>query len=69
MSEKTIKPDELLRIDYRPPRTGWMKTPVDFRSGTWCYSALPKNLRYLGLPNPREWQPTDQNWKLPPNWK
>jgi Fe-S oxidoreductase len=69
MSAKTIKPDELLRIDYRPPRTGWMKTPVDFRSGTWCYSALPKSLRYLGLPNPREWQPSDKDWKLPPNWK
>ena len=21
------------------------------------------------MPNPREWQPMDADWKLPPNWK
>jgi Fe-S oxidoreductase len=67
--EKLPKPDELLRIDLKPPKTGWMETPVDFRPGTWSYSAAPKNLRALGLPNPREWQPSDQDWKLPENWK
>jgi Fe-S oxidoreductase len=63
------KPEELVQIDRRPPATGWMDTPVEFRKGTFCYSALPKNLKYLGLPNPREWQPFDQDWKLPPDWK
>ena len=24
-----------------------------------------KNLKYLGFPNPREWSPTDEDWKLP----
>jgi Fe-S oxidoreductase len=67
--EKLPKPDELLRIDLKPPKTGWMETPVDFRPGTWSYSAAPKNLKYLGLPNPREWQPSDEDWKLPENWK
>jgi Fe-S oxidoreductase len=67
--EKLPKPDELLRIDLKPPKTGWMETPVDFRPGTWSYSAAPKNLRALGLPNPREWQPSDPDWKLPENWK
>ena len=37
--------------------------------GTFCYSALAKNLKYLGLPNPREWQPVRRDWKLPPDWK
>ena len=46
-----------------------MDTPVDFRPGTWSYSAAPKNLKYLGLPNPREWQPSDKDWQLPENWK
>ncbi len=46
-----------------------MDTPVEFRKGTYCYSALAKNLKYLGLPNPREWQPSDADWKLPANWK
>jgi len=63
------KPQELLKIDYKPPKTSWMKTPVEFRPGTWCYSALPKNLKILGLPNPRDWQPSDEDWKLPPGWK
>ena len=34
-----------------------------------CYSAAAKNLTYLGLPNPRAWQPFDSDWKLPPDWK
>jgi Fe-S oxidoreductase len=67
--EKLAKPDELLQISLKPPRTGWMETPVDFRPGTWSYSAAAKNLRYLDLPNPRDWQPSDKDWKLPENWK
>ena len=46
-----------------------MDPAVEFRKGTFCYSALAKNLNYLGLPNPREWQPFDADWKLPPDWK
>ena len=46
-----------------------MDSRPEFRKGTFCYSALPKNLAYLGLPNPREWQPFDADWKLPPDWK
>jgi Fe-S oxidoreductase len=70
MSEiKLPKPDELSRIDLKPPQTGWMETPVDFRPGTWSYSAAPKNLKALGLPNPRGWQPSDADWKLPENWQ
>lgn len=68
-SVKIGKPEELVRIDYEPPRTAWMDTPVDFRPGTWSYSGAAKNLTYLGLPNPRAWQPHDQDWKLPENWK
>lgn len=63
------KPDELSKINYKPPRTGWMDTPVKFRPGTWCYGAKPKNLEAVGFPNPREWSPADEDWKLPDNWK
>ncbi|MCX5907154.1 MAG: (Fe-S)-binding protein [Deltaproteobacteria bacterium] len=69
-SEKVPQPEELRKINLQePPPRGWMDTPVQFRPGTWCYAAPPKNLRALGLPNPREWQPHDKDWKLPPNWK
>ena len=72
-----VKPDqveyyknaELLRLDYHPPRTGWMKTPVDFRPGSWIYPGKGKHLEYLDLPNPRSWAVTDDDWKLPENWK
>ena len=64
-------PEELLDIDYSPPERDWMDPHVDFeaRRGTWSYPAAPKNLEYLGFPNPREWSPTDEDWKLPEDWK
>jgi Fe-S oxidoreductase len=68
-SAKTPKPDELIAIRYEPPATPWMETPTVFRPGTWSYSGTPKSLTALGLPNPRAWQPSDEDWKLPENWK
>lgn len=64
-----LKPDELLGIDHKPPRKGWMDIPVDFKPGTYSYPAKAKNLKILDMPNPREWSPTDEDWKLPENWK
>ena len=62
-------PDKLLSIEQKHPEGDWRNAKVEFRKGTICYSAAPKNIAYLGLPNPREWQPFDADWKLPPNWK
>ncbi len=67
--ELDIKPEELLDFDYTPPEKDWMDPSVVFRKGTYCYSSAPKNLKYLGLPNPRVWQPHDKDWKLPADWK
>jgi Fe-S oxidoreductase len=69
MAEKTR--DELTQIDYTPPRHDWMDPTIDFevRRGTWSYPGAAKNLRYLGFPNPRDWSPTDEDWKLPENWQ
>ena len=61
--------DKLLQIEQKPPQGDWRDPKVEFRKGVFCYSALPKNLKYVGLPNPREWQPFDADWKLPPDWK
>ncbi|HOG12390.1 MAG TPA: (Fe-S)-binding protein, partial [Smithellaceae bacterium] len=66
---KIPKPEELMKIGYKPPATAWMKTPVDFRPGTWSYAAAAKNLAALDMPNPRAWQPSDSDWKLPENWR
>jgi Fe-S oxidoreductase len=67
--ELDIKPEELAKVDYDPPETSWMDPKVYFRKGTYCYSAFPKNVEYLEMNNPREWQPHDADWKLPDDWK
>ena len=70
MAEQVPSPEELVQISFRPQSgNDWTDPHVDFRKGTYCYSAAAKNLKALGLPNPRDWQPFDQDWKLPPNWK
>ncbi|MEW5701774.1 MAG: sulfate reduction electron transfer complex DsrMKJOP subunit DsrK [Candidatus Zixiibacteriota bacterium] len=69
MSEHKPKPEELAQVEFAPSPRGWMDPTVEFRKGTWCYSAVPETLEYLGLPNPRRWQPTDHDWKLPDNWR
>jgi len=65
-----LKPDELqARIDYRPPRTGWMDTKPVIRKGMYCYAANPKSTEYVGMPNARQWNPMEDDWQLPENWK
>ena len=66
----TPKPDELAKIDHTPPVfRGWMDTQPEIRPGIACYGSKPKDLKYVGLPNPREWSPFDDDWKLPENWE
>jgi Fe-S oxidoreductase len=69
MAEKS--PQELIQIDLDPPRRDWRNPSVDFESkrGTWSYPAAGKNIEYMGFANPREWSPTDADWKLPENWR
>jgi len=69
MSEEVSTPEELLKIDYNPPKKSWVEPAVEFRKGNYCYSAPAKLLEYLELPNPRQWQPYEEDWKLPENWK
>ena len=69
MSEATPSPEQLAQVDYKPPKKSWLDPTVEFRKGTFCYSGVAKHVKYLDLPNPREWQPTDSDWKLPPDWK
>ena len=70
MADELIKPDELLsQIDHRPSGAGWMDTPVDIRKGMYCYASNPKSVETLGLPNARPWNPLEDDWKLPDNWK
>ena len=63
------KPEEMAQIDFQPAAEGWMDSKADFRDGTWSYSAKSPSLETLGMPNPRDWSPTDEDWKLPVEWK
>jgi len=69
MSEE-LTPEELLSsIAPKPPETGWMDTPVDIKKGIYCYAANPKSVEYLSLPHARQWNPVEEDWNLPDNWK
>ena len=61
--------DELSKVDYTQPKTPWMKTPTEFKEGMWCYAGKPKDLEILEFPNPRQWSPVEEDWKLPENWQ
>jgi len=68
--ERLKKPDEILNdVCLSSENQDWLNSKPDFRRGTYLYSAPLKHQSYLGLPNQREWNPADADWKLPENWK
>lgn len=69
MAEKLPKPQELSNISYKLPEKGWMDTPVVFKKGTYSYPGGVKSLTYMNQPNPRQWHPEEEDWKLPEDWK
>jgi len=66
----TPKPAELAQsIDYAPPQSEWIDTPTEIKPGTFCWGAKGKNLAIVEFPNARDWNPSDEDWKLPENWQ
>ena len=57
------------------PTKDWMDVPAVFKPGNYAYPTKPEKLSYLdsqqglSFPNAREWNPEDDDWKLPENWK
>ncbi len=57
------------------PTKDWMDVPAIFKPGNYAYPTKPDVQRYLdkqkgvSFPNAREWNPEDDDWKLPENWK
>ncbi|MBZ0265877.1 (Fe-S)-binding protein [bacterium] len=65
-----FKQEDLLKIDYSPPKKDWMDPKVEFKKGTFCYGAVPETQKYLDLPYSKEkLQPQAEDWDLPDNWK
>ena len=63
------KSDSLVSKKIVMPKENWFDAPFEFKKGTYNYGSNPKHHEVLGLPNPRKWSPTDQDWQLPENWK
>jgi Fe-S oxidoreductase len=57
------------------PTKDWMDVPAVFKPGNYAYPTKPEVQRYLdsqkgvSFPNAREWNPEEDDWKLPENWK
>ncbi|MEE9524695.1 MAG: (Fe-S)-binding protein, partial [Thermodesulfovibrionales bacterium] len=66
---KTPKPSELKKINYDPPESNWMDTPVEFKPGNFCHGTRPSYLEMVDMPNAHEWKSAEEDWKLPENWK
>ncbi len=52
---KVPNPQELAKVNYRPPAKGWMDVKPDFRPGTYVNAAQPKWLEMVNYPYPRAW--------------
>ncbi|RLB65337.1 MAG: (Fe-S)-binding protein [Deltaproteobacteria bacterium] len=63
------KADDLVKVDYAPPESEWIDTPLDIRPGSFIYPAKEKHIEFLGMDNPRPWSPLDDDWDLPDDWK
>ncbi|MES0490404.1 MAG: sulfate reduction electron transfer complex DsrMKJOP subunit DsrK [Leptospirales bacterium] len=66
---KLPEPEKLSKVNYSTPDVDWLDLKTTFEPGSYCYGEKPKGVEILGLPNPREWNPADADWKLAPNWK
>ncbi|MCI5221217.1 MAG: (Fe-S)-binding protein [Candidatus Electrothrix sp. AR4] len=57
------------------PMAEWMDVPATFKPGNYAYPTKQEKLEYLdsqqgvSFPNARVWNPEDDDWKLPDNWK
>ena len=69
MADKIMKPEDMAQVKYKPAQKDWMDPSVEFKKGSYCYSAPLKNQEILQLPNRRQWNPQDLDWKLPPDYK
>jgi len=71
----TPKPEELLGIKHSKLamgfEKGWLRTApdVEIKQGMHCFACEPQRLKIVDFPNPRVWSASDEDWKVPKNWK
>lgn len=70
MAIKLPNAAEMLKsIDYKMPEKGWMDTKPVFKPGNYAYPAKEPTMKGLGMPNPHNWSPEDEDWGLPKDWE
>jgi Fe-S oxidoreductase len=69
MSDEAKKPEELARIDYKPPKKSWTDPTVEFCRGNFNYGSNAGSMKYLDMPHVRSFDPREEDWNLPENWK
>jgi [DsrC]-trisulfide reductase subunit K len=68
--EKLPKPEEMIAsIDFTPPGGDWKKPVTELKEGFYLNATNEKNMKELGLPQPRQWRSQEEDWNLPENWK
>ncbi|MDY6837346.1 MAG: (Fe-S)-binding protein [Thermodesulfobacteriota bacterium] len=71
----TPKPEELLDIKHSKVsmglEKGWLRSApdVEIKPGMHCFACEPRRLEIVGMPNPRQWSASDEDWKVPNDWK
>ncbi len=68
---KQMKPNEIIsEIDYKKmPEGSWLDQPAEIKPGMFCWGAKAKSIKAVGFPNARDWNPSEEDWKLPENWQ
>jgi len=69
MSDKSLNKEKLAGVDYKPPGKDWLDPKVDIHKGNFNYPAVNASEAYLELPHSRKWDPKEEDWNLPDNWK
>jgi len=69
MSDDKKTPEQMMDYGFQPRSADWLDPSQSrIKKGCFCYGGIPQAVEYLGLPNPRKWQPTDDDWQLPDDW-
>lgn len=66
---KLPTPNELLSQNPDFPKESWFDTKPELKPGNFCYPAKVDIMESLGMPNPHEWNPEEEDWHLPENWE
>ena len=69
MKTKLPTPEELLAGMQTAPSRHWLDSPPDFAKAPFCHPARKDTMAQLGMPHPHDWNPADEDWKLPENWE